>query len=456
MSLTVDQRPSKTVSGDVSKWNAVKNPILYKMTRKDYSFNQANNSGGFMQMQFTGVNIASSFSIGDSVYANSRGFATVTASSFSGGNTLVNLDASFTSSASGFVNNFTKRSGYQVQVEVWNAAGQIGLISYSYTPDKYGFVTINVSAIVQKQLSEDINIVFGTDSVVQDNTGFTDFYIKYREVWIGSAESQTNDSSNVFYACNAARQIPSLHGGNMYEYVSWDDGVPQCRWINLFTVPRMWRGFPFVLSAIVGDTLTSNVSVSVVYKNSQGGTISTALSSGVSLTGKLIFVEVTEISPIPDNAKTVVVDLIRSTGSNLLTLTMVCEIYDPCDNPIMLMARNSLGGVLQWCFDANQEDGYDFGNSIKNNRKVLYAEHLTKNEWDCLQDFIRLGEVYRDNVLEFTADTIKTSSRVGQQVYVVQEDGSKIGVIVIPTKNKTETKFAVHKFEIEIEYPDIF
>src|SRR5687767_15834608 len=105
MSLIVTQRPSIAYNSETARWNAVKNPILYKMQRKDFAFNQVNNSGGFIQLQFNAVNLVSSFDVGDSVYVKSDNgiyalAGLVTARSFST-NTLVTIDQSYVSAAPG-------------------------------------------------------------------------------------------------------------------------------------------------------------------------------------------------------------------------------------------------------------------------------------------------------------------------------------------------------------------
>jgi hypothetical protein len=107
-------------------------------------------------------------------------------------------------------------------------------------------------------------------------------------------------------------------------------------------------------------------------------------------------------------------------------------------------------------FDVDQDYTFDYGNSIKAKRQVLKTNNLTINEWESLQDFISLGEVYRNNIVEFSSTTIKTSSRIGQQAYVISSAGVKTGVIVIPTNNSTRTRQIKHYFEIEIEYPEEF
>jgi len=121
-----------------------------------------------------------------------------------------------------------------------------------------------------------------------------------------------------------------------------------------------------------------------------------------------------------------------------------------------LIGRNTLGGCLSWLFDISQDYTFEYADGRKAKRLVLFAEDLTLNEWEALQDFITLGEVYRENIVELTSSTLKTKSRIGSQVYAVDQDGNKVGVIVIPINNQTKTRQVKHKFQIEIEYPEEF
>lgn len=459
MSLQVNTRPSTTIGGETSRWNAVGNPIVYTMTRRDYLFNQSNNAGGFQQLQFTGVDISSSFSIGDDLYVSTSGFATVTASAFSGGNTLVTLNVAFGTSSSGFANNLTTRAGYRLEVELYNELDlQIGSVAISYSPNQFGQLTITVSEQLRAYLSAEIEADLTSSTEIFTDTNYTEFYIKYTEVWSGSAESQTDDTANRFYAVLGARQIPATYGGNLAEYVTFADGDPLASLLNRFTRPKMWRGFPLLVSVIVGDNVGEEVEVQITYQDNDGNTIVSNTSTAAVHEGELILANVIEIEAIPDDA-TVALIRLRSVDSALVTaLTdfLTFDIVDPCDNPVYLIGRNSLGGAMQWMFDRSQEYTFDYGNGRKAKRLVLTARNITIDQWEKLHDFITLDDVYKQNITILSSSINKTSIRIGQQVYQVDEDGNKTGVIVIPTKNKTFTHRIKHEFEIEIEYPEIF
>lgn len=588
MSLTVTQRPSQTVGSETSTWNAVGNPILYKMQRKDFTFNQVNNNAGDIQLQFNAVNVATSFQVGDTIYIQSDNgvydlFAVVTASAFSV-NTLVTVDAAYISAApGGFTNNDDLRPAYRVEVELYRSSDD-ELISDAVlenSPNRYGEVTINVSKILRAYLSPNNDAdLTGSTEVFDDTNVYIGFYIKYTEVWLESGESQTDDVANQFFAVLGARQIPSTYGGNMFEYVpfsiviiinqstnfnvdwtnqgsgvNWNltavdinttlttgqtskrarrlctimsgrtyrirftldlytggssstsqltiytgativhsDEYPgdftsnvdvtftaasnytyielevsaisvdvsptiddivlelttqsiEAKFLTKFNKPVMWAGYPFLMGIIINEDVPSSVYLTA-------GSDSTAPTYP---SGRLIEFDLNQIvtdQTVEEFSITVYED--DSTDDPQLSEVLEIELREACDNPVMLLARNSLGGPLQWLFDGSQEYTFDYGDGRKAKRLILTANNLTVNQWEALQDFITLGEVYKNNIVEFTSATIKTSTRIGQQVYVVDADGDKIGVVVIPTKNRTETRQIKHQFEIEIEYPEFF
>lgn len=232
MSLTVTQRPYQTINSEQSRWNAVGNPILYKMQRKDFTFASITNSGGFVRLVLDSSfgNVATSFDVNDVVYFITDGgvydtTGTVTASSYSAPNTLVTLNTAYISSSTGFVNNDYLRPLYGVEVEVYNSSGTILSDSaFKYSPNSKGLLTIPINVPIRSNMSpdNDADLTLSTQGF-DDTNAYLGFYIKYREVWTGSAEAQTNDSANVFHALLGAMQIPSTYGGNLYEYLILSD-----------------------------------------------------------------------------------------------------------------------------------------------------------------------------------------------------------------------------------------
>jgi len=463
MSLVITQRPEQTISGETSRWNAVGNPIVYKMQRRDYNWTVLSDNGGFARILIFGVDVTSDFPNGTEVLvvgdAGTINFtSTVTGNSFSGGNTYVTFAEPYTigSSANGFVNKLN-RLLYRVEINIYDSNDVLLNSSpFPYSPDSKGELTVNVASIAKSNLSPENNINLNSDIVYNDTNVYQPFYIGYTEVWNGSAESETQDDSNVFYGVFASMQIPSAYGGNMAKYVTFEDGTPKGLFLNKFTRPKMWRGYPFAFSLIVGEDISVDTYFNVQYFDISGNIVGSQGSVNDDYSGTISDFIPSNMLVIPSDAVYGRVWLTNNDTSALITDYLYFDIVDPCNNPVYIMTRNSLGGVIQWLFDYSQEYTHDYGNGRKAKRLVCAVKGLTINEWESLQDFIGLGEVYKNNIVEFTSSTNKTSSRIGKQVYQVFPDGSKIGLIVVPTQNSTLTKQVKHTFTLEIEYPEEF
>jgi hypothetical protein len=214
------------------------------------------------------------------------------------------------------------------------------------------------------------------------------------------------------------------------------------KFLTKFDTLNFWAGYPMLVSAIVDTPEGSGVFNPELVIDEDGTGSETVIP--IELTGVIqLNLELTENK---------IIRIVN--GSENITELKQVKIHMPCRNPVMLLARNSLGGPLQWLFDSSQEYTHDYGGGRKAKRLVLTAERLTITEWEALEEFIGLGEVYRENIIELTPEVDATSRRIGKQVYVLNPDGSKIGVIVIPTRNTTLTRRVRHTFELEIEFPE--
>lgn len=231
MSLEVTQRPYQTINGEVSKWNAVRNPILYKFQRQDFSYSQINNNGGSVQIQFNAVDYGAFFTIGGYVYLKSdNGVYDVVAQItdtdivIGPGDTIITIDTPYVSaSTAGFCNSNNYKTGYKVEAELYDASNTL-LGTLNNTMNSRGVVLCDVSTFLKNQLSPDNDADLTlTSEVYDDSNVYIGFYIKYTEVFTDSAESQTDDSENVFFAVGGAMQIPSAYGGNFYEYLILSD-----------------------------------------------------------------------------------------------------------------------------------------------------------------------------------------------------------------------------------------
>jgi hypothetical protein len=61
--------------------------------------------------------------------------------------------------------------------------------------------------------------------------------------------------------------------------------------------------------------------------------------------------------------------------------------------------------------------------------------------------------VFNVNIPELTSAINATTKKVDQQVWLIDDSGQKIGVIVVPSQNRTATKRYAHNFRVELKLP---
>lgn len=240
MALTVTDRPYG--------WSAALNPVAYKFQRKDAGFNQVNNNGGFAQFQINGVDLTAFFVVTNSLYVKSSvdfdDFTTVTASAFSGGNTLVTTGLAYLAGDGGtsgdFLNNLTQRTNHKVSIDIYDSTTNEVLFDapFTFSSNSRGYILADVQ-VLKTILSPDLLSLPAEDAQVLDSNKYQGFYIKYTEQWTGSAESETSDSANSRFAAFA--QLPVLGNNDMLTRIP--NG-----WLTLFDETSMFIGNYFDIS----------------------------------------------------------------------------------------------------------------------------------------------------------------------------------------------------------------
>jgi hypothetical protein len=432
-----------------SRWHAVGNPIIYTLQRKDYNVSSVSDSGGFAKITITGGDYTSDFVTDDSVYFSGYGVTTtVTSATFTGGNTEVVLGVAYSNNTSGFVNLMSRRTGYYIVINVYSITEGADLpYSLRYTPDSTGLVTVDVSRILRTVLIPELDFETLSLNNAKEADNSVEFYIKYQEFYSGSSTSQTSDSDNKCVAVLASRQIGDENGGNMIDYTP----IPgeQKTFLTKFTNPTIWINYPFSISFIYPEEITG-ASYTYEYRKED----ETVISSGTSLlqSSEVDFVNRLTIG-IVSNENAYAATLGISYDSETL-ISNVFKVREVCDNPVYLFWKNSLGGDSYWMFSYGQDVEYAYSSNRKAKRMRLFAENLTIDEWEAINELNTIGEPYKKNIIQLNRDVNKTSLKDDQQVYIVDQDGNKTGVIVIPKSSSIFTKHSKHSIEIEIELPE--
>lgn len=316
MSVSITSRP--IVSG--CNFNAAGNPILYKFQRFDgASMAQVNNNGGFVQVQINGVDDTLLYPIGDTVFLKTdngvySSSGTITASAFSGGNTLVTTTIPYTSSATtGFFLNLSIRTDYRLEIELFRSSDNSSLtngVKFSYTHNSRGEINVDVSAIVKSFVSAEWSNPIAINEV--DSEASLKFYIKYQQYFDGALiGSVTSDSGSPIHAVFAAMQIGSNNGQNMLAY--YPDNSSKL-WLTKFALSSslqklvMWRDWPFSLSFIYPNSLT-DPQIAIISYDSSGSAVDALITDLVTSNNDAI--NRIKFSSAPSNVTKIVVQLGR-------------------------------------------------------------------------------------------------------------------------------------------------
>lgn len=438
-------------------FNAIGNGVVYTLRREDREFQQINNDGGDAQIQINGDNFTAYYQVGDTVYIEGFGQAEITASAFSGGNTLITVDLPFTSSDDGYVNNLSKRTDYQVEVEVFDAETDQALgPRLVFTPSANGEVKADISGVVRAYLYPNWEPVV-TDAVEEGTS--LEVYIKYQEFYDVTYWEEIDDSANPVVCVLAVMHLlqnspPNFtrypHGGNMLAYCPGDS---ESQWLTRFVRPSIWYGWPFTISYLWPDEITSMTIISALYDSA--GNVITTSSSGIPIAaGKVHRITLAGVS---EETRTRIVQL-TDNGSGEYSQELNLKVKLPCNNPVMLFWKNSKGGDSFWMFDESQDYTVKNNSGRKVKRLVLFADNLTIDEWDAINELTSPTDEIRNNIVDYGMDDSidKTSYRNDNQVFIINQDGSKVGVMVIANDTDTRTLNTKSSIEITIELPELF
>ncbi len=482
--IVLEKRPEEVISGETSPWNAVGNPVTYRIQRKDFTFDSIDDltPGNPVNLKITGMLVAAAVNaalnlgtpIPDPGTGNptmyvkfdtslESGFYQLTTAAFeSGGSTYIPISHLFGAdllskgvNTGGFING-TGLANFGIEFEIADPVTGDPITSNSFiqSADASGKVLLNVAPILRAFLLADNNLNLVTANWA--GTPYAEeltkaFYIWYRMVWDGSAESYTFDNAHVCFVALAALNIPAPYGPNLAQYCSFPDGTPKAKWLTRMAKPVMWKDWPFSASCIVGD-----LGVDFYFNVKKDGADSED-SDAFPADNTIQQVSLKGISGVTDDTEEIELrGVAADSADTVVTETLLIEVRHACQNPVMLLGRNALGGPLYWLFGYRQVYTFVTADGRKVKEMVLVADELTPEQWTALQDFIRPGTFYDENIQEFTSETIKTRNQVGNQLYVLDQDGNKIGVTIVPTDSTTNTRKVMNLLEITIQFPEEF
>lgn len=100
-------------------------------------------------------------------------------------------------------------AGYYMAVEVWNSTTAAKIADAKYYSNSSGAVVVDVATFLKSAMTLDNEADLTTGTVYTDGN-WVKYYIKYREYWTASSESQVNDSGNIRYAIYGGCKLGTL------------------------------------------------------------------------------------------------------------------------------------------------------------------------------------------------------------------------------------------------------
>ena len=280
--------PSATLTGgNISRWNAAFNPIVFTYQRKDFEvtavsldtvsgnakltvncdvtrvgvavavYNQAVANANALNVVLTNYNAVY-------VYVNTNGYNGVFQVLAIVGTGQLVINTPFTATSTGYVNINLLRPYYQVRTQITYQdplSGQTSTITSRNRPDSTGLVKADISNFLQSLLRAKDGSDF-TSLNYCDNNLSAAYQIAYAEYWDGKLSGTQTLTfipiANPYYVLYAAKQLGEPYGGNLAAYVPFrtvTNNSQLARWVTDFAEPAYSNGYPFDIGIIYSDDM---------------------------------------------------------------------------------------------------------------------------------------------------------------------------------------------------------
>jgi hypothetical protein len=257
--------PSVAIGGgNISRWSAAFNPIVFTYQRKDFSIVNIFNSSIAPGTQFAINADTSSIKTGDFIYINAgayKGVYTVSTPLTNG----VIISTPFISAGSntGFANCNSLQKYYNVvtQITYQDQNGSTQTVKATNRPDTTGLIKADLSNFLQSLLRATDGSDYTQTNYLDTNLSAT-YQIAYQENW---TDAQNNPQSSAFITVGdpfhitySAKQLGDQYGGNMAAYVPFRSVINTnqlAKWVTDFAEPAYSIGYPFDIGFIYSDDL---------------------------------------------------------------------------------------------------------------------------------------------------------------------------------------------------------
>src|SRR5579863_5320887 len=257
-------------NGNISRWNAAFNPIIFTYQRKDFEVTSvlldSSSGNALLSVNAALADPVTGFAVtqGDLIYLNAGGYKGVyTVSAANSDNTLL-IQTPYSGNASGFININRLRPYYKILTQITyqdQLTGQQQTIIATNRPDSAGLVKADFSYFLQSLLRPKDDSDY-TKTNFRDNNLSASYQIQYAQSWDdGTVNGYTSayiPVSTPYYVVYAAKQLGQRYGGNLAAYVPFalvTDGSQLAAWVTDFAEPAFSNGYPFDIGFIYSEYL---------------------------------------------------------------------------------------------------------------------------------------------------------------------------------------------------------
>jgi len=259
MSLSITQRPRKSIDGMFSSWNGTWRPLVFKFHRIDIGvINTVVDTVNFTAV----INLAGTFAgniAGQIIYLKSSQFdGEYTVISNTTTTITINTKGEQLPGGAGYVNFNELFANYRIEIRVLKLvdnAYEVILTAARFKPDVTGRATTDLRAWLASLLSQDND--FDYDKINERDLNYGGaFNIQYRAVTSVFEELfQDPNPIDLHFFGNVARQIQLQYGNNLGEFVPFNNATlpeaDKAKFLTDFNRPTYFEGYPFDLGFMI-------------------------------------------------------------------------------------------------------------------------------------------------------------------------------------------------------------
>ena len=251
--------------GNISRWNAAFNPVIFCYQRKDFEVTGITLDTASRRPLISINGVVNKAMAGDLVYLSAGSYTRVypiyqVADSW----LIIDTNYILPTSQTGFININSLRPYYKIITRIsydTPLTGQKQTMTAINRPDCTGLVKADLSNFLQSLLSPNDQSDY-TQACYHDTDLAASYQLAYAESW--DDDTATGYSSEFipipynYYVAYAAKQLGQSYGGNLAAYVPFAtvaNNSDLARWISDFTEPVFSEGYPFDISFIYSEYL---------------------------------------------------------------------------------------------------------------------------------------------------------------------------------------------------------